>query len=170
MPCRHVAKSPEGHCAPKLPRHFEESRSGRQPALTNEHWHASARHRTPDVDAALPREFVSRQVPGGIVAVRAFAFFAEVAAATGHGTRFSGLGLLSGVRWEIIRPIHSTWVRTSKARAASSGRQINRSGRYGSGWLYRSGLPSRRVAWSPAASATATGAHESHSNWPPVCA
>ena len=41
------------------------------------------------------------------------------------------------------------------------------SGSHGLGWLYRRADPSNREAWSPTANATATGAAESHSYWPP---
>ena len=52
--------------------------------------------------------------------------------------------------------------------ATSAGWQTTRSGDHGSGLLYSIGEPSSRVATRPAAWATATGAAESHSYWPPA--
>ena len=57
----------------------------------------------------------------------------------------------------------------ASSSAASSGRQITRSGRYGCARLYSSGAPSMREACRPCASATPTGAAESHSHCPPAC-
>src|SRR6476661_160144 len=58
---------------------------------------------------------------------------------------------------------------TESRWSATSGRQINRSGRSGSSRLYSSREPSIRLVCRPAARATATGAAESHSYWPPAC-
>jgi hypothetical protein len=55
------------------------------------------------------------------------------------------------------------------ASSANSVRQINTSGSHGSRRLYTSGEPSMRLACSPAAKATATGAAVSHSYMPPSC-
>jgi hypothetical protein len=57
---------------------------------------------------------------------------------------------------------------TDRTASASSGRHTIRSGSLGSGRLYSSGAPSRRDVCRPAARATATGAAESHSYWPPA--
>ena len=54
-------------------------------------------------------------------------------------------------------------------RGASSLRHTTRSGNRGSAWLYSSAVPSIREACRPVAVATATGAAESHSYWPPAC-
>src|SRR5205814_7838262 len=62
-----------------------------------------------------------------------------------------------------------TSARVASSRGARSLRQTTMSGRSGSGRLYASGAPSIRLACRPVAIATATGAAESHSYWPPAC-
>ena len=84
----------------------------------------------------------------------------------------------SWVRWRIralvmraLRPAASLTpaaASSPRRRGRDAGWQTTRSGDHGSGWLYTSGEPSSRVATSPAARATATGAAESHSYWPPA--
>src|SRR2546423_3303001 len=74
----------------------------------------------------------------------------------------------------ILRPFQPADRQRSSARAdnsrgARSLRHTTTSGSSGSARLYASGEPSTRLACRPVASATATGAAESHSYWPPAC-
>ena len=72
------------------------------------------------------------------------------------------------IRWSLRTG--GQWVQSASSTAsASSGRQMIRSGSHGSRALKTIGVPSRRLTWRPAASATAAGAAESHWYMPPSC-
>src|SRR5205814_8175962 len=66
-------------------------------------------------------------------------------------------------------PSSRTPASAASNRGARSFRHTSRSGNRGSALLYSSAEPSTRLACRPVASATATGAAESHSYWPPAC-